>query len=118
MRLCRPGAVLLSISLVAVTGIFTMNIISMLKQQRRRARQSANTHARLLAIPESSIAGISTLPIELWGVIIEYLTIEELGDARIQCGNLFVLLERRLVCRKFLTSRSQVETLTRIRHFQ
>jgi hypothetical protein len=115
MRLCRPGAVLLSISLATVSGMFVMNIIGRLKQQRRRARQTANARTGLLAIPKSRIAGISALPIELWGVVIEYITIEELGDARIQCGKLSVLLGRRLVCRKFLTSRFQDETLTRIR---
>jgi hypothetical protein len=118
MRICRPGAFLLSTSLVTVSGLVVMNIIGRLTEQRRRARQNSDTQTRLLQIPESRIAGVSALPIELWGVILEYVTVEQLGDARVQCWNLPVILERRLVCCELLRFGSSDDTLIMFRSFR
>jgi hypothetical protein len=74
-------------------GVITMNIIALLKNQRRRGPQLLNT-------PKSSSLDISALPVELCSLIIEHVVLQYLGDARLQCRELANILKTRLVCRQ------------------
>lgn len=85
-----------------------MNIITRLKKRQRHtnAKRSADTRGKALTIPTAQIAGITTLPTELWGIILDYVVVEELGYAPCQSGDLPVVLRHRLVCREFLSPKA------------
>jgi hypothetical protein len=85
-----------------------MNIMAKLRKRQRRtyAKQCANTRAKASPIPTAQIAGISTLPTELWGLILEYVVVDELKDSRRQSGDLPIVLRHRLVCREFLSPKA------------
>jgi hypothetical protein len=79
-----------------------MNIIAKLKKRQRHAKRRAEARASLSAPQTSRLDGISTLPVELWGMILDYVVVDDLGDSRRQCKDLYDILKRRLVCRECL----------------
>jgi hypothetical protein len=97
----RPGRLLLTIGIGAATGLVIMNVIARLTGHRRQAKKRA-------ASPESRTHGINALPIELWSLVIEYMVLDQLGDAHLQCRELPIILKNRHVCRQFPSSKHKV----------
>ncbi|KAH7398954.1 hypothetical protein DE146DRAFT_512890 [Phaeosphaeria sp. MPI-PUGE-AT-0046c] len=80
---------------------FAMNIIRRFKERQKQARQIDEVQTSLSLIPTSLLAGIMSLPVEIWGVIIDCVVSEHLGDKRWQCWDLSNILQYRLVCQVF-----------------
>jgi hypothetical protein len=100
-RTGRPGRLLLIVGIGAATSLFMMNVIARLTGHRIQAKKRATS-------PESGIHGIDTLPIELWSLVIEYVILDQLGDAQLLCKELLVILKNRHVCRQFLSPKHDV----------
>lgn len=107
MRICRPGQVLIKIGIGAAALSFAMNIIRRYKVRRRLAdqvsQQKNEVRKALSLIPNSHLAGISVLPVEIWAVIIEHVVTQELGTLNSQCWDLPSILQYRYVCREYGT---------------
>lgn len=115
MRICRPGKFELDIGLGIVAAQLTMNIIRRYKERRRLAKLIEEHRANMYVcrIPancksqESRVAGISALPAEIWGIIIDYMVIEQLGSPYMQCSSLYKILQYRMVCRTYISTRAE-----------
>ncbi|KAH8730658.1 hypothetical protein GQ44DRAFT_451604 [Phaeosphaeriaceae sp. PMI808] len=78
-----------------------MNIIRKLKRQRKETEKRNEVRKKLLSIPSSRLSGIDALPVELWGEIVDYVVVVQLGDPRWQCCEIPNILQLRLTCSAF-----------------
>jgi hypothetical protein len=111
---------LLNISFCFVSYVYdtTMELVRCFKEYRTRTRMNSvhegkfrkiaaelrQTEAKLNEIPESRLTGVTALPVELWGIIIDTIVKESLGARCPHYPRYCVFpheLYLRLVCREY-----------------
>lgn len=90
---------------VALCYIFqhpVMNSIRKVKTWWRRTDSAKQKEEVLSSIPESRLPGISALPVEIWGLVLEHVVVSEMEALRLREWQLAHILRYRMVCRKCL----------------